>query len=80
MIRSIRDKNYEETKDMNRQELLEWYKTRGKVAENISIKAPIIQRTPAKIFPSLKLSQQKKKKTVTCPCAASAAQDGSERQ
>jgi hypothetical protein len=33
VIRSIRDKNYEETKDMNRQELLEWYKTRGKVAE-----------------------------------------------
>lgn len=25
-IRSIRDKNYEETKDMSRQELLEWYK------------------------------------------------------
>ena len=33
-IRSIRDKNYEETKDMSRQELLEWYKKRGKAARD----------------------------------------------
>lgn len=33
-IRSIRDKNYEETKDMTRQELLEWYKKRGEVAKD----------------------------------------------
>jgi len=32
-IRSIRDKNYEETKDMTRQELLEWYKKRGEAAK-----------------------------------------------
>ena len=31
-FRSIRDKNYEETKDMTRQELLEWYKRRGEAA------------------------------------------------
>lgn len=33
-IRSIRDKNYEETKDMTRQELLEWYKKRGEAAKD----------------------------------------------
>jgi hypothetical protein len=33
-IRSIRDKNYEETKDMSRQELLEWYIKRGQAAKN----------------------------------------------
>ncbi|MDZ7693694.1 MAG: hypothetical protein U5K69_21675 [Balneolaceae bacterium] len=33
-IRSIRNKNYEETKDMSRQELLEWYKKRGQVAKD----------------------------------------------
>ena len=33
-IRSIRDKNYDETKDMSRQELLEWYKKRGKAARD----------------------------------------------
>ncbi|MFO7799758.1 MAG: hypothetical protein R6V22_08285 [Rhodohalobacter sp.] len=32
-IRSIRDKNYEETKDMTRQELLEWYRKRGNTAK-----------------------------------------------
>lgn len=31
-IRSIRDKNYDETKGMTRRELLEWYKKRGKAA------------------------------------------------
>lgn len=34
LIRSIRDKNYEETKDMTRQELLDWYKKRGKAAKD----------------------------------------------
>lgn len=29
-IRSIRNKNYEETKDLSREELLERYKKRGK--------------------------------------------------
>ena len=33
-IRSIRDKNYEETKDMTRRELLNWYKKRGQDAAN----------------------------------------------
>ena len=33
-IRSIRDKNYEETKDMTRQELLELYKKRGQNTKN----------------------------------------------
>jgi hypothetical protein len=33
-IRSIRDKNYEATKDMTRQELLEWYKKRGEAAKD----------------------------------------------
>ena len=33
-IRSIRDKNYEKTKNMTRQELLEWYKKRGKAAKD----------------------------------------------
>ncbi|MEX2411012.1 MAG: hypothetical protein WD607_06495 [Candidatus Paceibacterota bacterium] len=33
-IRSIRDMNYEETKDMTRHELLEWFKKRGQVAKN----------------------------------------------
>lgn len=32
-IRSIRDKNYDETKGMTRRELLEWYKKRGKAAK-----------------------------------------------
>lgn len=32
-IRSIRDKNYEETKDLTQQELLEWYKKRAKAAK-----------------------------------------------
>jgi len=32
-IRSIREKNYEETKDMTRQELLEWYRKRGEAAK-----------------------------------------------
>ncbi len=31
-IRSIRDKNYEETKELTRNELLERYKKRGKEA------------------------------------------------
>jgi hypothetical protein len=31
-IRSIRDRNYEETKDLSRKELLERYKKRGKKA------------------------------------------------
>lgn len=31
-IRSIRDKNYEETKELTRKELLERYKKRGKEA------------------------------------------------
>lgn len=31
-IRSIRNKNYEKTKDMTQQELLEWYKKRAKAA------------------------------------------------
>lgn len=31
-IRSIRDKNYEKTKNMTPQELLEWYKKRGDAA------------------------------------------------
>lgn len=32
-FRSIRDESYEETKDMTRQELLNWYKKRGEAAE-----------------------------------------------
>jgi len=31
-FRSIRDENYEKTKDMTRQELLKWYKKRGEDA------------------------------------------------
>lgn len=31
-IRTIRDRNYEETKDLSQKELLELYKTRGKAA------------------------------------------------
>jgi len=31
-IRSIRDENYEKTKDMTQQELLEWYKKRATAA------------------------------------------------
>ncbi|MEX2404361.1 MAG: hypothetical protein WD625_09505 [Balneolales bacterium] len=31
-IRSIRDRNYEETKDLSQEELLEHYKKRGKKA------------------------------------------------
>lgn len=33
-IRRIREKNYEETKDLSRKELLEWYKKRGKTAKD----------------------------------------------
>lgn len=31
-IRTIRDRNYEETKDLSQKELFELYKTRGKAA------------------------------------------------
>lgn len=37
-IRSIRDINYEKTKEMTRLELLEWYKKRGKAAKNQFLK------------------------------------------
>ncbi len=33
MTRTLRDKNYEVTKDMSRQELMEWYKKRGEAAK-----------------------------------------------
>lgn len=33
-FRSIRDENYEETKNMTRQELLKWYKKRGEAAKD----------------------------------------------
>jgi hypothetical protein len=36
--RRIRDKNYEETKDLSRKELLEWYKKRGKTAKDQFLK------------------------------------------
>ncbi|MDR9365148.1 MAG: hypothetical protein RI575_07405 [Balneolaceae bacterium] len=36
--RRIRDKNYEETKDLSRKELLEWYKKRGKAAKDQFLK------------------------------------------
>jgi hypothetical protein len=36
--RRIRDKNYEETKDLSRKELLEWYKKRGKSAKDQFLK------------------------------------------
>ena len=32
-IRSIRDENYEKTKNMTRQELLKWYKKSGEAAK-----------------------------------------------
>jgi hypothetical protein len=47
MIRAIRNNNYEETKDLTRQELLEWYKKRGKPRNSNSRKATKIQRFPA---------------------------------
>ncbi|NBC64536.1 MAG: hypothetical protein GVY07_02580 [Bacteroidetes bacterium] len=37
-IRRIREKNYEQTKDMTRKELLEWYKKRGKAARDQFLK------------------------------------------
>ncbi|MCG2588139.1 hypothetical protein [Rhodohalobacter sulfatireducens] len=36
--RRIREKNYEETKDLTRKELLEWYKKRGKAAKDQFLK------------------------------------------
>ena len=33
MVRSIREKNYKDTKDMTRRELLERYKKRGRAAK-----------------------------------------------
>lgn len=37
-IRSIRNQNYEDTKNMSQKELLEWYKKRGKAAKNQFLK------------------------------------------
>lgn len=42
-IRSIRDKNYEETKELSRKELLERYKKRGKEAIKKSVDHPRAQ-------------------------------------
>jgi len=38
-VRSIRDKNFEESRNMTRRELLEWYKKRGEAAKNQFSKA-----------------------------------------